>query len=220
MRQVIKGSEPPAFTDWKDKANEAWQPDYEILQNPEKQALHEALLIEQDEMCCYCGRFIRLEDSHIEHFRPQETRKDLALEYSNLHASCIRETKPGIPLHCGHAKANAFDEAQAISPLDSGCEQRFIYTLAGAIHPADPNDTSADYMVNLLQLDIRLLRDHRADALQRVFDHAFMDSVTNDELARLAEGYRQPGANKQWKGFGHVLARYAEQQFTSSSQTF
>lgn len=79
MKGVSKIVEPAAFADWKAKANDEWQPSYDILQNPEKQILHESLLAEQGWVCCYCGRHISRLDSHIEHFRPQESREDLAL---------------------------------------------------------------------------------------------------------------------------------------------
>jgi uncharacterized protein (TIGR02646 family) len=52
---------------------------------------------------------IGFEDSHVEHFRPQEHFQALQLDYANLHASCIRQTLPGRPLHCGHAKGSDFD---------------------------------------------------------------------------------------------------------------
>lgn len=212
MRRVIKATEPQTFTDWKAQANDAWQPSYGVLQNPEKRTLHHALLCEQGGACCYCGRTISLTDSHIEHFHPQETREDLALDYSNLHASCIRETEPGAPLHCGHAKGSDFDEGKAISPLDEGCERRFIYSAQdGAIYPADRVDESAAYMVGLLKLDIKFLCDRRAEALKRVFDDEFVMSASNQDLERLARAYRQLNDEGHLMEFGHVLSRYAEQ---------
>jgi len=182
------------------------------LQNPEKRALHEALLTEQGQVCCYCGRTISLLDSHIEHFRPQETREDLALAYVNLHASCIREKSPGAPLHCGHAKGNDFDEGLVISPQDENCERRFIYTSQdGAIHPTDRDDASAMYMVSLLKLDVGFLRDRRSEALKAVFDDEFVGSASDAELTHLAMAYRAPDAAGRMTSFGHVLSRFAEQ---------
>ena len=212
MRRVFKASEPEAFTAWKALGNDSWQPSYGVLQNPEKRSLHDALLNEQGCMCCYCGRIIALADSHIEHFRPQEAREDLSLDYSNLHASCIRETEPGSPLHCGHAKGNYFDENLAISPTDEGCEQRFNYSSQdGAIFPADRGDKPANYMIKLLNLDIKFLSERRAEALKRVFNIEFVMSVSDEDLKKLAIAYRQPNAEGQFTDFAHVLSRYAEQ---------
>jgi len=213
MRRIIKATEPQAFTNWKLLANDAWQPSYGVLQNPEKQALHDALLNEQGRLCCYCGRTISRTDSHIEHFRPQEAHENLALDYSNLHASCIRESEPGTPLHCGHAKGSDFDESKAISPLDEGCERRFIYSAKnGKIYPADRADESADYMVKLLKLDISFLCDRRAEVLKSVFDDKFMESASNQDFEKLALAFRQPNNEGNLTEFGHVMSRYAEQQ--------
>ena len=212
MRRVIKATEPQTFTDWKSLANDAWQPSYGALQNPEKRSLHDALLNEQRGLCCYCGRIIALTDSHIEHFRPQEAREDLSLDYSNLHASCIRETEPGTPLHCGHAKGSDFDENLAISPIDEGCERRFIYSVQdGAIYSADRDDSSSAYMIALLKLDIKFLSERRAEALKRVFDDKFVLSASDEDLEKLASAYRQPNAGGHFTDFAHVLSRYAEQ---------
>lgn len=212
MRRVIKATEPQEFTEWKAKENAEWQPSYAALQNPEKRALHDALLAEQGWTCCYCGRLIAREASHIEHFRPQESRADLALEYANLHASCIRETGPGAPLHCGHAKGSDYDDEKAISPLEDGCEQRFIYSSKdGAIFSADKADEAAKYMVGLLRLDLAFLNDRRAEALKSAFDDDFVRSATDDELVKLAQAYRVPDGTGRMTSFGHVLSRYAEQ---------
>ena len=212
MKRVAKQVEPAAFTDWKSKTSEAWQPRYGALQKPEKQALHAALLTEQGWVCCYCGRSISLLDSHIEHFRPQDAREDLALDYGNLHASCIRETEPGAPLHCGHTKGNDFDESCAISPQDTNCEHRFSYSAQdGTIYPSTMGDECAAYMVGLLKLDVKFLCNRRAEALKDVFDDAFVRSASDNDLVKLAHAYRVPDARGNLTGFGHALARYAEQ---------
>jgi uncharacterized protein (TIGR02646 family) len=212
MRKVAKNTEPPEFITWKSKTNNDWLPSYGGLQNPEKRLLHTALLNEQGQACCYCGRAISLDDSHIEHFRPQETREDLALEYGNLYASCIRETKLEASLHCGHAKSNDFDESKAISPQDVECERRFMYSAQdGAIYPTNESDESAKFMTSLLRLDITFLNGRRAEALQRTFDTDFVSSASDEELIKLAHAYRELNSNGQLTSFGHVLSRYAEQ---------
>jgi uncharacterized protein (TIGR02646 family) len=212
MRYVKKQAEPKIFSDWKALNGEDWQPSYNVLQNPEKRALHSALLFEQFDTCCYCGRSISFEDSHIEHFEPQESREDLALVYENLYASCIRETAPGSPLHCGHAKGNNFEREFAIRPSDDNCERRFLYSSQdGAIYAADRDDASANYMVGLLKLDINFLRDRRSETLKNVFDTDFLKSVTSEELIMLAINFRESGDAGRIMSFGHVVSRYAEQ---------
>ena len=211
MKHIVKGPPPAAFEEWKALADGDWIPTYDGLQKPQKAELHVALLSEQAWVCCYCGQEISNTDSHVEHFRPQNQRDDLALSYENLYASCIRETKPGMPLHCGHAKADNFDEECHISPLDPACEERFLYTLRGEILPTDLADERAAYMVGLLQLDIPFLRNRREDALQRTFDADFLASVTANELRVLRDALRRHDSSGRAQSFGHVLARYADQ---------
>jgi uncharacterized protein (TIGR02646 family) len=217
MKHVTKGASSPVFESWKALTNTEWTATYENLQNPEKRALHQTLLSEQGWVCCYCGRAITLQDSHIEHFRPQERYDNLALNFENLHASCIRETEPGMPLHCGHAKDSDFDELLAISPLDPHCEARFLYTQEGYVIASDVADTQVDYMVELLQLDIPFLRNRRKDEVGRVFDPMFLATVTEGELRLLRDAYRRRDDAGRTQSFGHVLARFAEQRLLDAS---
>jgi uncharacterized protein (TIGR02646 family) len=211
MRYVAKGEGPASFTDWKDQANENWTPTYADLRNPQKRDLHTALLVEQGGTCCYCGRRISLDESHIEHFVPQEESEQLALEYGNLHASCIRARSPKLPLHCGHAKDRRLDEEQAISPLDPGCERRFRYLLDGGLLPAEDADTNAAYMIDLLRLNIPLLRNRRQAALAGMFDNDFLESASDEELKTVCNAYRSRDDQGQFEDFAHVIARFAEQ---------
>lgn len=208
MKHTVKGVAPNEFEVWK---RGSWTPGYADLQNPEKGHLHAALIKEQGGVCCYCGRSVSQADSHIEHFRPQKSRPDLALDYSNLHASCIRETKPGNSLHCGHFKGNGFDEDNHISPLDTGCEERFQFTLKGEVAPTTLTDSAARYMICLLCLDCNFLNNRRKAALTQVFDAHFISTVTKAELNELALAYRQRNDAGLLGDFSHVVARYADQ---------
>lgn len=213
MKQVFKGTEPASFSQWKASTNDDWVPTYSTLQNPEKRALHARLLLEQGGFCCYCGRDIDAASSHIEHFRPQEHFEELALEYQNLHASCIRETKPGSPLHCGHVKGNWFDEAEHISPTEDGCELRFRYLLTGQIQATDTYDSPATKMIEVLALDIAYLNNRRQDALERVFDPAFVAQATDEDFKTITTALRATELGNQ-QAFDHVVARFAEQILT------
>lgn len=204
---------PDQFEDWKALANDDWQPCYEDLQNPEKESLHSALLAEQAWLCCYCGRKIDRSDSHIEHFRPQESYPELALSYANLHASCIRESAPGMPRHCGHGKGKDFDENLHISPTDATCEARFMYTWDGQILPKSEVDEPARYMCRLLKLDIKSLESRRKSVIGNVFDETF----NTDELRLLIDAFRKPGTDGCLEDMAHVVARYAEQALLATA---
>jgi uncharacterized protein (TIGR02646 family) len=211
MKHVTKVASPADFEAWKAQANEDWKPTYDNLSNPEKRDLHLALLAEQGSVCCYCGRSVTVDDSHIEHFKPQDRYEALQLEYGNLHASCLRGQQRSMPRHCGHAKNNGFDEDQHIAPVDPTCEQRFMYTLRGSIVPSDAGDVRAQYMVDLLALDSPALQHLRNEVLTRTLDPEFLASVSDEDLLRLRDGFRTRDAAGKLPDLGHVVARYAEQ---------
>lgn len=212
MRSINKTPPPREFSDWLAKRNENWEPNYGNLQNPEKRELHDHLIGEQFERCCYCGHPIERETSHIEHFAPQEQFDHLDVEYTNMYASCIRDASKVQELHCGHAKQAFFDEAMIISPLDPGCVERFRYSQAGAIRATDPSDESAAYMLRILNLDATYLRNRRAAAINSVFSEAFMQRVTDQELRALADAYHQSEFSRSDDEYPHVLRRFAEQE--------
>ena len=207
MRRVIKNGEPGSIRAWKDLENEDWSASYGVLQNPQKADLHIALIREQQGLCCYCGREIVQNDSHIEHFRPQHRYPDLDLNYSNLFASCIRITMQGIPSHCGHAKDNWFDEAAVISPLDVDCEERFNYLADGVVVPTAGNDISAETMIERLALNIPYLKNRREATIAGMFDDDFIETATDDELQELMAVF---GNRRDDSGpFPQVIYRFA-----------
>ncbi|CAH0159086.1 MULTISPECIES: retron system putative HNH endonuclease [Stenotrophomonas] len=219
MRSVIKGHEPAAFTAWKTLANAEWVPSYDILQNPQKAELHAALVTEQWGTCCYCGRAITTSESHIEHFAPQEHYQELELDFANLHASCIRNTEPRAPLHCGHGKGSEYDPILVISPVDPHCEARFIYNrYTGGISASKPGDASAEYMIDLLKLDIDFLRIRRRETLEGMFDDEFEETATIDELEHLAQRATSADSTGRRVSFGHVLARRARELIALKQQ--
>lgn len=113
MKHVTKGTPPAEFEAWRSQANEDWKPTYDELQNPQKRNLHQALLDEQGSVCCYCGRSVGFEDSHIEHFKPQERYGALQLEYTICtRPACAGKSAP-------HRATVAMLKAMALTRLDT-----------------------------------------------------------------------------------------------------
>lgn len=210
MRHVVKGDAPDALENWKARKNENWEPRYLDFRNPEKRETHGWLLDEQGATCCYCGCRIDSDDSHIEHFRPQERYADKDLDYDNLLVSCIRETGPDLPLHCGHAKGGDFNEDLHISPLDPSCTERFVFGLNGSISTTGQEDASAQYMIDLLRLDISFLRNRRAATLAGIFDEDFLSTATEQELVILRRSYLGKIGEGALHEFFHVVARFID----------
>jgi len=179
MKSIKKGKEPKEFTKWKELANENWQPSYNDLRNPEKSIVKTAVMEEQGYICCYCEQELIATDSHIEHFLPQDSYPEKALDFSNLLCSCQDKIKKGEPRHCGNLKG---DDELSISPLDEECEKYFKYTYDGYIEPVDEK---ARTTIKKLGLDITKLNAQRRDAIE-----PFIDSLlTEDELMEFVSAY-------------------------------
>jgi len=185
MKHIIKCSEPQAFSDWKDQANEYWQPDYGDLSGAPKEAVKEALMKEQGYLCCYCERRLTDEDSHIEHLRPQSDPAVDPLDFANMLCSCQKQLKKGEPRHCGNLKDDWYDAALLISPLDSDCASRFAFTGNGAIKPSLMMDTSATETIKRLGLNIAKLNALRVSAIEPFLD----DSLNEDDFQAFVSGY-------------------------------
>jgi uncharacterized protein (TIGR02646 family) len=192
LRHIRKRQEPKTLTAWKATANEDWTPSYDQLRSPEKPILHQALLEEQGHVCCYCEARIDIDNSHIEHFRPQSHRNDLALEYSNLFASCGRpKHAESLPQQCGNKKADWYEEVVEdviASPLSRECEWMFTYTRLGEIgttHDSAYAD-KALRTIALLGLDNELLNAGRQSAIDTLI--SFSDDLEQEELRLLLGG--------------------------------
>jgi uncharacterized protein (TIGR02646 family) len=178
VKQITKNNEPQEVIDWKADANEDWQPTY---RDASKLILRRSLAEEQGYICCYCNQDISDEDFHIEHFRPQHPYTELELEYTNLHASCMKNKVKGSPSHCGDAKGNWFDGASTLSPLDNH-ESSFKYLYDGHIEAASNN---ASDMVTRLKLNDEALKAKREAEISGLLDAEFIETATHEQLATL-----------------------------------
>jgi uncharacterized protein (TIGR02646 family) len=109
VKYIQKGQEPDELIQWKtDKPKKYQSNDWKKLNPLPKKALHQALLKEQGQICCYCEQRIDKENSHIEHFIPkkgQYAQPHLTFEYTNLLCSCngnAENTENKGLTHCGN----------------------------------------------------------------------------------------------------------------------
>lgn len=201
MKYIIKCSEPQAFTDWKALANEDWQPGYDNLSGKPKEALKDALMEEQGCLCCYCERRLTIEDSHVEHLRPQSDLTVDPLDFANMLCSCQNLLNKGDPRHCGNLKGDWFDTLLLVSPLDSDCENRFSFTGNGAIKPLLPTDTAATETIKRLGLNIPKLNALRTSAIEPFLE----DTLNEDELRRFVSGYLEKDENNLYGEFWSTI---------------
>jgi uncharacterized protein (TIGR02646 family) len=214
VKYIKKGEEPESFKTWKALARTTPNWGYSYLQNPEKRELHEALIREQGDICCYCGMRITRESSHIEHLKPQSsTDLDLSVEYTNLLASCQREREPKKPIHCGVAKDDWHDENLMVSPLKPDCTDFFIYTDDGQILEIDTPDKkdAALETIKRLRLDIPKLNNMREAAIKNLY----IDELTDEEKHKLLQAFEEPNANGQYEEFCSAIAYILKQYFVT-----
>lgn len=214
MKYIRKGEEPESFKTWKALARTTPNWGYCYLQNPEKRELHEALIQEQGDICCYCGMRITRDSSHIEHLKPQSsTDPNLSVEYTNLLASCQREREPKKPIHCGVAKDDWHDEDLMVSPLQPNCADFFIYTDDGQILETDTPDKkdAALETIKRLRLDIPKLNNMREAAIKNLY----IDELTDEEKHKLLQAFEEPNADGQYEEFCAAIAYILKQYFVT-----
>jgi uncharacterized protein (TIGR02646 family) len=213
VKYIKKSEEPESFTVWKNLANEDWQPSWDDFRKPQKIHVHDSLLQEQGFICCYCGRRITKDISHIEHLKPRKTHQNLALEYTNLLASCQRERERKEPLHCGSKKDEWYDENLMVSPLDINCAEFFRYTEDGQILSTEvlEKKSAADTTINKLDLNIDKLKKMRSDAIEGILEG--FEELTEDEQQKLLQAFCQPDDNGQNQEFCAAIAYILKNYF-------
>ena len=219
MKYSAKSAPPQSFVNWLAKANQNWQPTYQSLQNPEISEVRQALLVEQEFVCCYCGRALKEDhsDSHIDHFRPQKiydgkTKEDLTLSYPNFVASCGPPNRSGRPSTCGDAKGDQFDEAAHVEPWDPECEQRFGYGSSGIIQATQADDVGANAMIDILKLHDESLILERGVFLAALEADITSGTITAQNVSAEIQRLRTATGGRRI-GFSHVAARYLEGEF-------
>lgn len=213
MKYIQKSDEPESFTAWKNLANDDWEPNWENFSKPQKNDVHNSLLQEQGFICCYCGSRIAINSSHIEHFRPRKHYPQLALEYTNLIASCQKETQPKEPLHCGKKKDEWFDENLMVSPLDINCAEYFRYTEDGQILPVESQDKklAAQTTIDKLDLNIDKLKSLRSKVIEAALED--FEELTDEERQLLLQGFEHRDSNGQFEECCAVII-YILKQYT------
>lgn len=201
MKFIQKGPEPQEFLEWKNQANDDWKPTYSDLGGSVKKALKNGLMLDQGFLCCYCEAELTVDESHIEHFRPQSDPHVDALDYSNLLCSCQNNLKKGEPLHCGNLKGDWFDSELLISPLDPNCETRFSFTADGHIQAAETDDEPAKETIKKLGLNIPELRDLRSNAIEPFLLIEGDEEIVLEDMQALVKGYLQPSEDGKFSEF-------------------
>jgi uncharacterized protein (TIGR02646 family) len=201
MKYIVKGTEPQELTDFKADATSDWTPTYGGLTRIVKNAIKKSLMREQGYICCYCERRIEENDSHIEHFKPQNDSSVDPLDFTNMLCSCQKNLSKGADRHCGNLKGGWFDEALLVSPMNSSCESQFGFNGDGTIYPIE-NNPAAKTTIKRLGLDINKLNNLRKLAIDPFLD----DELNEQEFKQFVEGYLQQGSDGRYNPFPTTIA--------------
>lgn len=170
MRHIEKNSDTSMLNDWKrHNPNESWS---NFSGTEAYHALKNILIVEQNEMCCYCEIAIINNGSncHVEHLRDRLNYASDTFNYKNLLASCQHTDS------CGHKKkTNYFNNF--VSPLQIKCQSRFTYTRNGNIITFDENDHDAQRTIEVLGLNCKRLVDRRKGII-KTLENADTEYIT------------------------------------------
>jgi uncharacterized protein (TIGR02646 family) len=215
VKYIRKTNEPEVLTNFKAKANDDWQPSYELLRGKDKQQFHHHLIAEQGHICCYCGERIVTSDSHIEHFQPQTDYPHLELDYFNLIASCQQKIQPKEPRHCGMGKGDWFDAELLVSPLIADCDDFFEYTAIGEILPSRVPEKAkrAEKTIEKLRLNIPKLQATRAGTIDSIYgDPDLQLPLSDDEIDKLTHYYSHIDNNGMYQPYCQSIVYLLKQE--------
>ena len=189
MKYIRKGPSPRELREWFKPAEDGRRINrgYDDMPTNVKNAVKERLLDEQGGLCCYTGMRVSLQNSHIEHFKPQKLCTDHEdVDYMNLLAAY-----PGAPTgRCrfgAHAKDDWYDDQLLVSPLHQRCETQFRFDESGTVIPADEQDAAALETIKRLCLNDSSLREIRKHAIDEALSPGNR-RPSKAQLQRLIEG--------------------------------
>lgn len=222
MKRIKKKRAPTSLTQWIQNQNGV-NCTFDNWETALKNEVKESLLDEQGYLCCYTGKRIDMDSSHIEHLKPQSLseqnrQQGIAdeddIDYRNLLAAYpkklvernkITGEKREIKCQFG-AQARNNDELP-ITPLQENCERRFLFDEFGNIDPANNNDIDAETTITLLNLRHKDLIDGR----KAVFDGILWnDDLTEAKVRETAENAMDEDGENRYKQYCFVLKKACE----------
>lgn len=210
MILIHKSPAPPDLEVLKKEAEKQGLSDkegYDLLRNPLKEQVREALMQEQGHLCAYCMRRIPderilqedtdLSDAYLEHWQSRSsaggTGENKGLDYQNLLAVCSgNEKAPGATgrrkgrhLTCDKKRGNA---PLTVNPLDAATLATISYTSDGKIKSSDPtinDDLNIRLNLNCSEEAVTLPENRKAmlDTIQElVFQEEDLLQACMDQL--------------------------------------
>lgn len=213
MKYITKKSQPQELIAWiknksKDERKSSRLRSYDDMPGDVRKAVKDSLILEQGGICCYTGRRITLETSHIEHLKPQaKCEKDEDVDYSNLLAAYPSSNASTECKYGAHIKKDWYDEHQFVHPLRRDCEIRFRYHLNGKIGSSILNDEGVLATIQQLRLDHAELERMRESA---IYTMLFEEELSETQVERIMNAMDDRDGNNNFRPFCFVLKQACE----------
>ncbi|MEM7535040.1 MAG: retron system putative HNH endonuclease [Chloroflexota bacterium] len=216
MKYIEKRNAPAELTRWfagqKSGRGEYINASYHHLPSSIKQAIHKRLIGEQGALCCYTGRRISKQNSHIEHFLPRsQCHHHEDVEYANLLAAYGTD-QAQVP-YGAHVKAGWFDHDHLVDPRRKGCESYFKFDKHGRVKPVSSTHDAATVTIQKLNLNHPSLVEMRGQVIKEVL---FSKAIGIKQLKRIAETFCLPNKKGHYRPFCFAVTQVAAQSMKSS----
>lgn len=209
MKRIKKNPAPQSLKNWFDKQN-GTNCRYDNLDTTLKDEIKADLLDEQGFLCCYTGKRVEMETSHIEHLKPQTLSRQNDDDHDDVSYQNMLAAYPKNINEIGRAKCvfgaerrgSWYDEQLFVTPLREDCEERFSFDLNGKIFPTNKTDKAAAKTIEKLNLDDRILIDERRAAIEELL---FATDLSPAQVQRLGERIMERDGKKRFRAFCFAL---------------
>ena len=169
MKYISKRGAPHAYMMWCRSVSGTQKEHYGELPAKTKAILLRALMTEQGGLCAYTLKRIGMDDSHVEHIKPESLCRDekrgTDLDYNNMVACFPREGMQRRYRYGAQLKGSWWVPERFISPLHPKCEQAFFFDEDGSVRPAPGNGVARE-TIKVLGLDHGSLAEDRRRVIE------------------------------------------------------
>ena len=213
MKRIVKNAAPSSLTTWLHDQNGLNCSFKRDMTTALKDEVKQSLLDEQGYLCCYTGKRIEMETSHIEHLKPQTLSLRYGdhddVNYQNMLAAYPKqliekdkETGKSKGVNCEFGAQIRGDKELLVTPLQENCEQKFSFDEFGDIFPAHENDDAAKTTIEVLKLQHKDLIAGRKAVIDGIL---LADYLTEAQVRTAAERAMERDGENRFKQFCFVL---------------
>ncbi len=214
MKRIIKKNPPPELQRWF-RQQGGLNCSYDDMPTSLKDLVKERLIEEQGALCCYTGKRVDKNSSHIEHLKPQSASRVNSdnddVTYKNMLAAFPKEPKTKNAPPCPYGakpRENWYDLTLFVHPLLPNCEQRFVFNTNGEIAPRNADDEGAKETIRVLRLNHEYLNEDRKEAIH---EFLYADEISEAQAKRLREKVMHRDYTGRFKHFCFVLAQACDE---------